>query len=271
MSLGIMTANGKLAVLAAYFKIILTYRGMLLIHGIRLLLLPLVLASAWLSIEKMPGNPYNDSDYLLYYLLVPVIMNLTDSRIVFKFSLAVKDGSLNRELLKPFPPLLGYLLESIANNTMQLVYLLPFSLIFWLFVRDRIVINHIEPGLLVVFVLAIIVGWLARLAVSGSIALLSFWIEDVTTLNLILNGGIWALLGGMIVPVATFPDRIRYIAELLPYRYMLSFPIEIVSGRLATPEIMRGFATAFVWIALFAIVMRFIWKSGLKTYTAYGG
>ncbi|OGK06584.1 MAG: hypothetical protein A2W80_13790, partial [Candidatus Riflebacteria bacterium GWC2_50_8] len=207
--------DGKLAVLLAYFKIILTYRGMMLIHAIRLLLLPLVLASAWLSIEKTASNPYSESDYLLYYLLVPVIMNLTDSRIVFKFSLAVKDGSLNRDLLKPFPPLMGYLLESIASNAMQLVYLVPFTIILWVFVHDRVVLGHLEPSLLLFFAAAIIIGGLARLMISGSIALLSFWIEDVTTLNLILNGGIWALLGGMIVPVATFPDQIRYIAELL--------------------------------------------------------
>ncbi|PKL48780.1 MAG: hypothetical protein CVV42_08230 [Candidatus Riflebacteria bacterium HGW-Riflebacteria-2] len=269
--IAMFTADGKLAVLKAYFKIILTYRGMLLIHGIRLLLLPMVLASAWLSIEKTAQNPYSDSDYLLYYLLVPVIMNLTDSRIVFKFSLAVKDGSLNRDLLKPFPPLMGYLLESLANNAMQLFYLLPFSFVFWLFVRDRIVLSHLEPSLLLYFLAAIVIGGMARLAVSGSIALLSFWIEDVTTLNLILNGGIWALLGGMIVPVATFPDKIRYIAELLPYRYMLSFPIEIFSGRLAPAEIWQGFATALGWIAIFSIIMRLIWKRGLKTYTAYGG
>ncbi len=269
--MNIFAASGKLEVLAAYFKIILTYRGMLLIHGLRLLLLPMVLASAWLSIEKTPGNPYGDSDYLLYYLLVPLIMNLTDSRIVFKFSLAVKDGSLNRDLLKPFPPLLGYLLESIANNALQLVYLIPFSFAFWLFVRDRIVLTHLQPSLLLFFLIAIIVGWLARLVVSGSIALFSFWIEDVTTLNLVLNGGIWALLGGMIVPVATFPEKIRYIAGLLPYRYMLSFPIEIFSGRLSTAEIYQGFVTAIMWIVLFSVIMRIIWKSGLKTYTAYGG
>ncbi len=107
--------------------------------------------------------------------------------------------------------------------------------------------------------------------VSGCVALLGFWLEDVTTLNLVVNGGIWALLGGMIVPVATFPENIRKAAELLPYRYMLSFPIEIVSGRLPAAEIWQGFATVFVWIIFFALLMRLIWNLGLKTYSAYGG
>jgi ABC-2 type transport system permease protein len=107
--------------------------------------------------------------------------------------------------------------------------------------------------------------------VAGCIALLGFWIENVTTLNLVINGGVWALLGGMIVPVATFPETIRNIAGYLPYRYMLSFPIEVLSGRLAEGEILFGFTTIFCWSALLLVISRFLWKRGLKGYTAYGG
>lgn len=263
--------RANIAVLAAYFKIIFTYRGMMLIHAVRLILLPLVLASAWLSIERTAGNPYTDADYLLYYLLVPVILNLTDSRLVFRFPMAVRDGSLSRELLKPFPPLTGYALESISSNLLQLIYLVPITLLLGYMVSDRLVLGHLEPGLICFFIAAIVLGGLVRLLISGSIALIGFWLEDVTTLNLILNGGIWALLGGMIVPVATFPEHIRKFAELLPYRYMLSFPIEIVSGRLPGSEIWRGFGILALWIIIFAAVARIIWKRGLKVYSAYGG
>lgn len=263
--------RAHLAVFAAYFKIIFTYRGMMIIHAVRLILLPLVLASAWLSIERTAGNPYSDGDYLLYYLLVPVILNLTDSRLVFRFPMAVRDGSLSRELLKPFPPLTGYALESISSNLLQLVYLVPITLLLGALVSDRLSLGHLEPGLLLLFLVAILLGGLVRMLISGSIALVGFWLEDVTTLNLILNGGIWALLGGMIVPVATFPEHIRRVAELLPYRYMLSFPIEIFSGRLSGGEIWHGFGVLSVWIIVFAVVMRIIWKKGLKVYSAYGG
>ncbi|HOI91804.1 MAG TPA: ABC-2 family transporter protein [Candidatus Rifleibacterium sp.] len=263
--------NAHLATLRAHFKIIFTYRGMMLIQAVRLILLPLVLAAAWLSIQKTAENPYSDADYLLYYLLVPVILNLTDSRLVFRFPMAVRDGSLSRELLKPFPPLSGYALESIANNLIQLIYLLPFTLLAGYAISDRLQLGHLNLQLLLYTLLAILLGGLVRMLISGSISLVGFWLEDVTTLNLILNGGIWALLGGMIVPVATFPQHIRCIAEMLPYRYMLSFPIEIVTGRLSQAQILQGFAVCLFWSLLFALIMRFIWKRGLKVYAAYGG
>jgi ABC-2 type transport system permease protein len=120
-------------------------------------------------------------------------------------------------------------------------------------------------------VIALIGGAMVRFAVSSAIALLGFWLEDVTTLNLVLNGGIWALLGGMIVPVETFPENFRLIANSLPYRYMLSFPIEILRGKLAMAEILSGLGVILFWTLLFSVIIRFTWKKGLKNYSAYGG
>lgn len=256
---------------SAFWQIILTYRGMMIIHAIRLILLPIVLLSAWLSIEKMPGNPYSNADYLLYYLMVPLILNLTDSRNIFKFPAAVRDGSLSRDLLKPYPPLMVYVIETITNNLVQLTYLLPATLVCFIFLKDKL--PPIELGIfhLAVFILAILAGLSIRILVAGSISLLGFWIEDVTTLNLVLNGGVWALLGGMIVPVATFPESIRTIAGYLPYRYMLSFPIEVLSGRLSVSEITSGFAVVGIWAMVFLVLIKYTWNRGLKIYTAYGG
>lgn len=258
-------------IIIAYWKIILTYRGMMLIHGIRLVLMPMVMLTAWLSIERTSANPYSDSDYLFYYMLVPVVLNLTDGRIVFKLPMAIRMGTLNRDLVKPFPAPLLFALESFANNIAQLIYLIPFTLIVFFIFHDQL--PSFNPDLLIIslFFLSIVTGALARMFVNGTVALAGFWLEDITTLNLIVNGGIWALLGGMIIPVATFPERFRTIAGYLPYRYMLSFPIEMLSGQLSKAEILHGFVIATTWIAFFSIILRILWKKGLKKYTAYGG
>ncbi len=263
--------RASLAIFSAFWQIVLTYRGMMVIQAVRLLLLPVVLLSAWLSIEKMPGNPYSDADYLLYYLLVPFILNITDSRSIFKFASAVKDGSLSRDLLKPYPAPLLFLIETVTGNLVQLVYLLPMTIAGLFFFRQRLPQIDFNYQLVTYFGLALAGGAILRMLVSGSIALLGFWLENVTTLNLVLNGGIWALLGGMIVPVATFPDTIREIAGYLPYRYMLSFPIEILTGRLGHDELISGFLVILAWSAIFGVLCRGIWCRGLKAFTAYGG
>lgn len=243
----------------------------MLINAIRLIMMPLVMVSAWLSIERTANNPFSDSDYLLYYLLVPIVLNLTDSRVVFKFPVAIRNGTLSRDLLKPYPPLIVYAAESLTNNLVQLFYLAPFTLIASILLQNRL--PAINTGLyqLMFFALAIVFGGLIRMFIAGAISLMGFWLEDITTLNLVLNGGVWALLGGMIIPVATFPDHLRTIAGYLPYRYMLSFPIEVLSGQLSQQQIIQGYITVAAWIIFFSIIMRILWKRGLKVYSAYGG
>lgn len=259
------------AFFSAYWQMILTYRGMMLIQAFRLLFLPIVLLSAWLSIEKTQSNPYENADYLFYYLMVPLILNVTDARAVFKFADAVKDGSLSRDLLKPYPPALLYVIEAATGNLMQMIYLVPITITALYLFRSQLPAINQDFSVLLYFSFALLCGFFMRLIVSGSIAVLGFWVEDVTTLNLVLNGGIWALLGGMIVPVATFPDSIREIAGLLPYRYMLSFPIEILSGHLNHSQITGGFLVIFFWTAFFLVVISRLWKRGLRSFTAYGG
>jgi ABC-2 type transport system permease protein len=259
------------ALIKAYWQIILTYRGMMVIHTLRLVLLPIVLLSAWLSIEKAPGNPYSNADYLLYYLLVPIILNLTDSHNIFKFTMAVRDGSLSRDLLKPYPTVLIFVMHTLASNFVQLIFLVPGTAFCLYLFKDRLPDLPMQPQVLILFVIAIFGGFMVRMLVSGSISLLGFWIENVTTLNLVINGGVWALLGGMIVPVATFPETIRKVAGYLPYRYMLSFPIKVLSGHLSQNEISSGFMVIGIWILFFLTLSRFIWKRGLKAFTAYGG
>lgn len=244
---------------------------MIILHLIRLVMLPMVIAMAWLSIEKTASNPYDNSDYLLYYLLVPIVSNITNSRAVFKFPISVRDGTLSKDLIKPYPALMNTVIESFSHNFQMLVYLIPFVAVFMFALGSSINFPALSIQMVLVTVLAAFIGAAVRMLISGSIALMGFWLEDVTTLNLILNGGIWALLGGMIVPVATFPEQIRKIAEFLPYRYMLSFPIEIFSGHLSNQEILKGFLVMLFWITLFGAICKFIWKRGLSTYTAYGG
>lgn len=259
------------AVFKANLKIVFTYRGMIILHIIRLVMLPMVIAMAWLSIEKTPTNPYSNSDYLLYYLLVPIISNITNSRAVFKFPTTVRDGTLSKDLIKPYPPLLNIVIETVSHNLQMLIYLVPFVGIFMLALGSSINMPELTLQLVLLTLVAAFVGAAVRMLISGAIALAGFWLEDVTTLNLVLNGGIWALLGGMIVPVATFPEKLRRMAELLPYRYMLSFPIEIFSGHLSNAEILKGFLVMLFWITLFGIICKIIWHRGLKTYSAYGG
>lgn len=255
----------------SYLQMALAYRGMMIIWGFQMLLMPSVLLLAWLSVGKSGGSTYTDGDYLLYYLSMPFVMNLTECWTVYTFPEQIRDGSLSRTLLKPVHPLWLHVLENITHKAIQMtILLLPLATLVWLF-RAQLPPLELGPAKIAGVAAVLALAAALRFVQSTTLAMTGFWIEHVETLNLVLNQGVWALMGGMIVPVETFPAPVRALAELLPYRYSLSFPIEVLRGGLTMAETMKGLGIATLWIFAFLLTGRHLWRRGLRSFTAYGG
>jgi ABC-2 type transport system permease protein len=79
------------------------------------------------------------------------------------------------------------------------------------------------------------------------------------------------LLGGSAVPVGLFPDRLRSIGEILPFRAMLGFPAEIATGDLDSTAMLTGYAWQSLWLFALFIIARMIWRRGVDRFVAIGG
>ena len=77
-------------------------------------------------------------------------------------------------------------------------------------------------------------------------------------------------VGGQVAPVALLPGAIKAFAVVLPFRYTLGFPIEVFIGSLDSAELALGFALQAGWIVFGLILMRVLWRSGVKQYQAVG-
>ncbi|NLM17566.1 MAG: hypothetical protein GX221_07605 [Candidatus Riflebacteria bacterium] len=261
----------SLAIIKGYAKQILTYKAILFMEAARLLIMPLIIAMAWLSVAENPSNPYNASDYIFYYLLVPLVQLLTHARTVHVFSQAVRDGSLSRDLIKPYPVISKYFLESAVYNFFKASFALPLLLLGFLLARGYISLESLTTKNLLCFLTALFFAFLLRFCISSAIGFAGFWLEDVVSLNLIFNGAAGTLMGGMVVPVETLPEGIRLFANFLPYKYMLGFPLEVLNGKSGSDALIFGFLMQFLWTAVFYLIMKLVWSRGLKHYSAYGG
>jgi ABC-2 type transport system permease protein len=79
------------------------------------------------------------------------------------------------------------------------------------------------------------------------------------------------VLSGMIAPIAMFPPAVQQVLQWLPFPYMLNFPVEILMGRVNTPEQMLfGFSIQFAWVIVFAVAVTVVWKLAIRSYSAVG-
>jgi ABC-2 type transport system permease protein len=77
-------------------------------------------------------------------------------------------------------------------------------------------------------------------------------------------------LSGQVAPIGLFPAPVQLAANVLPFRWMVAFPVELLLGRLSLRETAAGFAVLLAWLAVGFVGLRITWRLGLKQYSAVG-
>lgn len=75
----------------------------------------------------------------------------------------------------------------------------------------------------------------------------------------------------MVAPVGLLPGAMQTLARFLPFRYMIGFPVEVLTGRLSAGEVAFGFLAQAGWTALALGLSWLTWRAGIRRYAAVGG
>lgn len=97
--------------------------------------------------------------------------------------------------------------------------------------------------------------------------ILAFWLEETWILRVILSI-IATFLSGAIIPLDLFPPALVSFLDYTPFPYLSYYPIKIFLGE--SVNLMRGVIMISSWTIIMIFVNRFVWKKGMKLYTAAG-
>ena len=229
--------------------------------------LPLFMMFLWMELARQQTTgSFSAQDFAAYFLLVFLIRHMTPFVPVPELERAIRHGELSSQLLRPLDPYW----PMTASQFMDILHRLPITV-------PVVIVGMIWSG-----------GWrvlapenapLVALALLGAIflhynllycaGLMAFWMERVRGFEGLMWNGYFALGGGL-APIAFYPDFVQTIVTWSPFRYMISFPIELAIGRLTPSEIWLGFGLAAFWLAVSVVLMRLLWHFGLKRYAAAG-
>lgn len=198
---------------------------------------PLVYLFVWVvAAGNGSVGGFNRNDFIFYYLILIVVNQMTYPASHWIIGESVQDGRLSVSLLRPLP----VIYEGIAADIALKVVCLPFVLAF-VFIIGFTMGFHLIPALQFVplFILSLALSQILRFMMAYDIALLAFWTQKIESL-LSINDTFVFLLAGQVAPVALLPGVIGKIAVIMPYRYMLGFPVEVLMGKLAGNDILIG-------------------------------
>lgn len=247
----------------------LQYRAMLFIWMTGHVVEPLVYLVVWSVVSSTSGGSvgtYTAQGFAAYFITMMIVNQLTYSWIMWEFDYRVREGTLSFLLLKPVHPIHS----DIADNISAKLVTLPLML---LIAAGLSVIFRPTAGLAVwstlAFIPAVLFAFIVRFIIDWTVALAAFWTTRTSAI-IQMYSVLVLFLSGQFAPLTLFPSPIRALADVLPFRWVIGFPVELVLGRLTPIQAVTGIAVQAVWLVIGVVLLRVVWRSGLKVYSAVG-
>jgi ABC-2 type transport system permease protein len=223
--------------------------------------------------DKTPGDTvagYSLPEMVSYYLVVTIVNALTAvTDDDWQIASTIREGTISQFLLKPIN-FLGYrfciflsgrLVYTIAALA-PLAIFLYFQRAYWVAPSDLATLGW--------FLVSVALTGLLQFLISFTMALLSFWVLEVSTFIFILFA-IEYIAGGYMFPLDILPPALAQALNYTPFPYQLFFPVSVYLGKTQGAALAQGLLIQAVWVLAMALLARWVWSRGIRRYAAFGG
>jgi ABC-2 type transport system permease protein len=213
---------------------------------------------------------YSLGAMISYYLLVTIVDTLTAvNEDDWQIAADIKDGNISQFLLKPIDYLTYRLCLFVSGRIIYTaVSIVPVGL--FIFFWRRYFVPPASSMALACFLVSTALTGLLQFFMSYTMALLSFWLLEVSTIIFMLFAFEY-IAGGHLFPLNILPPTIAAILNWTPFPYLLYFPVGIYLGQVSGNALWRGLILQTSWVLIFYAVARLVWRRGIGKYSAVGG
>ena len=229
----------------------------------------LVMLALWNAVAReSPVGPYGQRQFVAYFLCTLVVRLLTGSWVVWEMNYELRQGLLAFRMLRPVHPMVHYAAENLAALPVRAAFALPIA-VASLFAMGADQVTH-DPVLLATFVASVLLAWLINFLAMAIVAVPGFYVESSVSLFQVWFG-LYVVLSGYIVPLDLFPGWLAELAKVLPFRFMLSAPVETLLGRFDRLGALAHLGASAAWAAGLLAALVLFWRAGVRRFNAYGG
>ncbi|WP_437965859.1 ABC-2 family transporter protein [Sorangium sp. So ce260] len=231
--------------------------------------MPLVSLALWSAVAaSAPVGRFGADDFTAYFLAILIVRQMTGSWLVWEMNMEIKSGALSQRLLKPIHPLVAYAADNLAALPLRAALCLPIAIIALAVTSGERF--HPTPIDLVIWAASLVGAWMINFFTMALIGSLAFVIESSTAVFDIYLAA-FMVFAGYLVPLELFPSWLGDVARVLPFRYSLAFPVELITGLLDPGRALTELAVQWAFAAGTAAAALVAWRAGVQRFSAFGG
>lgn len=245
------------------------YRASVLIWLFSGLVEPVMFLVVWTTVADAQGGQvesYTAGEFAAYFIVFMLVNHATFTWIMWEYGYLIREGVLAGFLLRPLHPIHRDVAQNLAYKLLTLVAMIPATLILIVAFRPTFNFSFWST---VAFIPALIFAMILRFLVEWTLAMAAFWTTRVDAINQLYFVAL-LFFSGQLAPLSLFPLPVQVVAWLLPFRWMLYFPVELLLGRVTLEEAAIGYAAQLAWIATALLLLAFVWRRGVRQFSAVG-
>lgn len=178
----------------------------------------------------------------------------------------VSSGAFVTDLIRPinmFTMSWQMELADICSNF--LLRGIPVILVYLPFLINNAGYFNILPVLM-----SVALGHVLFLLIYSLLGFSAFILIEIWPFGRLLDDTIRLFAGGFI-PLAILPSAIKSVAYVLPFRFLYSFPLELLFGKADMSKLAENFLILLVWIMVFGVLNLLMYRLALKKAVVQGG
>ena len=228
--------------------------------------------SLWRTIygTKNDISGYTQAQMIFYYLLVAVVDVFTAvNEDDWQIATDIREGNISQFLLKPVD-YLWYRLCLFFSGRIAFISMACVPLAVFIFCFRSYFVAPTSETALLVFPVSILLTALLQFFMSYAMAMLAFWLLEISTFIFILFAFEYIASGHMF-PLDVLPGALKHVLFFTPFPYQMYFPVSLYMGKIAGADLWSGLLMQFIWVLLAYAFARFMWRRGVRHYSAFGG
>lgn len=248
----------------------LAYRLNFFLWRVRVIISILISFFLWQTIYMGRSQVfgYDKAQMLTYIILITFLNGLVLSTQTFRIADEINTGVISNFLIRPMNYFGFIAARDIADKSLNTIFSIFEMAMFVILLKPPIFLQT-SIYWLSLFILVSILAAVLFFGIGSILSLIGFWTRETWAPRFVFFILV-TFLAGTYFPLDIFPKPIFNILELLPFSYLIFFPLKIYLGNMPNDHLVSGILIMFFWIITVYIALQFIWRKGLMKYTSEG-
>ena len=217
--------------------------------------------------NEMYGKLFSET--ILYVIVAQFLITINNAGSpLWGMDFDISSGNIANELIKPYNFIIKKLTQCISSS-ISIFFLSS----MWVFTVTFLVLKVELPAngiIWIMFVISFIEGYLIRFFIELAFSFLSFWVLHIGGIRALFTFSI-SLFSGSVIPLWFFPEGVRFVADVLPFKYIYFVPCDIISNYNGIEESCKYIFAQSIWVILSILIALLVWKKGKKKLVIQGG